>query len=57
LPILFHYTDGTGQPALGPVRSGPDGKQFLQTTYHNIPLVIPAIRQFWMPQRAASFSA
>jgi uncharacterized protein len=56
LPILLHCTDSTGRPVLGPVRQGPEGQEFLRTAYHDIPLVIPAIREFWMPQRAQSWS-
>jgi uncharacterized protein len=54
LPILLHCTDSAGRPVLGPVRPGPEGQEFLRTAYHDIPLVIPAIREFWMPQRARS---
>lgn len=52
LPILLHCTDSAGRPLLGPVRPGPEGAEFLRTAYHDIPLVVPAIREFWMPQRA-----
>lgn len=52
LPILVHCTDGAGRPLLGPARAGPEGEAFLRTAYHDIPVVIPAIREFWMPQRA-----
>jgi hypothetical protein len=41
----------------GPVRPGPESKEFLRTAYHDIPLVIPVIREFWMPDRALSWSA
>lgn len=51
LPILLYCTDPLGQPTLGPPREGPETEQFLRTAYHDIPLVIPAIREFWMPQR------
>jgi len=56
LPILLHCTDAAGRPMLGPVRPGPEGAAFLRTAYHDIPLVVPAIREFWMPQRVASCS-
>jgi uncharacterized protein len=56
LPILLHCTDSAGRPVLGPVRPGLEGQEFLRTAYHDIPLVIPAIREFWMPQRAQSWS-
>ncbi len=51
LPILLYCTDPLGRPMLGPPRDGPETKQFLRETYQDIPLVIPAIRDFWMPQR------
>ena len=51
LPILLHCTDPLGRPMLGPPREGPETAEFLHTAYHEIPLVIPAIRDFWMPQR------
>lgn len=57
LPILLHCTDGDGRSLLGPVRPGPEGKEFLRTAYHDIPLVVLAIRESWMPQRVASLSA
>lgn len=52
LPILLHCTDSAGHSLLGPVRPGPVGEEFLRTAYHDIPVVIPAIREFWMSQRA-----
>ena len=51
LPILLYCTDPLGRPMLGPPREGPETEQFLRTAYRDIPLVIPAIRDFWMPQR------
>jgi len=51
LPILLYCTDPSGAPLLGPPQEGPETEQFLRTAYHDIPLVIPAIRDFWMPQR------
>ena len=51
LPILLYCTDPLGRPMLGPPRKGPETEQFLRTAYQDIPLVIPAIRDFWMPQR------
>ncbi len=51
LPILLHCTDQLGRPMLGPPREGPETETFLRDAYHDIPLVIPHIRQFWMPQR------
>ena len=54
LPILLHCTDSAGNPLLGSVRAGPESQEFLRTAYHDIPLVVPAIREFWMPRRAAA---
>ncbi len=51
LPILLYTTDPFGRPTLGPPREGPETEEFLRTTYQDIPLMIPAIRDFWMPQR------
>lgn len=51
LPILLCCTDPLGRPMLGPPRKGPETEQFIRTAYQDIPLVIPAIRDFWMPQR------
>jgi len=56
LPILLHCTDSAGRPMLGPVRPGPEGEAFLRTAYHDIPVMVPAIREFWMPQRVRSWS-
>ena len=52
LPILLHCTDHAGCPLLGPVRPDPEAQAFIRTAYHAIPIVVPAIREFWMPQRA-----
>ena len=54
LPILLHCRDSAGRPLLGSLRPGPESEEFLRTAYHDIPLVVPAIREFWMPQRAAA---
>ncbi len=51
LPILLYCTDPLGRPMLGPPREGPETQEFLHTAYHDIPIVIPAIREFWMPQQ------
>jgi uncharacterized protein len=56
LPILLYCTDPLGRPMLGPPREGPETEQFLRTAYQNIPLVIPAIRDFCMTQRLAQDS-
>jgi uncharacterized protein len=51
LPILLYCTDSFGRPMLGPPREGPETEEFLRTAYHDIAVVIPAIRDYWMPQR------
>jgi uncharacterized protein len=51
LPILLHCTDTAGRPMLGSIQRGPAGDEFLRNAYHDIPVVIPAIREFWTPQR------
>lgn len=51
LPILLYCNDPLGRPLLGPPREGPETEEFLRTTYRDISLVIPAIRDYWMPQR------
>jgi uncharacterized protein len=56
LPILLHCTEAARHPLLGRVRPGLKVTRFLRTAYHDIPLAVPAIREFWMPQRATSWS-
>lgn len=51
LPILLHCTDDAGSPMLGPTRPGPAGEALLRDAYHDIPITVPAIREYWMPQR------
>lgn len=51
LPILLHCADELGLQVPGPKLGGPDIEAFLKTAYHDIPRVVPAIREFWMPQR------
>ena len=51
LPILLHCVDALGGPMLEPPREGPETHEYIRTAYHDIPIVIPAIREFWMPQR------
>jgi uncharacterized protein len=51
LPILLHCVDPLGRPMLGPPREGPETEAFLRSAYHDIPPVIPVIKDFWMPQR------
>jgi len=35
---------------------GIDIKSYLKVAYHDIPIVVPSIRDFWMPQRVAEVS-
>jgi len=51
LPILLCCVDASGRPMLGPPREGPETEEFLRTAYQDIPIVVPAIREFWMPER------
>ena len=53
---LLHCTEDIGRPMLGPTRPGPEGEAFLRNAYHDIPLVVPAIREYWMPQRVKECS-
>ena len=51
LPIFAHCVDDQGRPLLGPTRKGPEGKAFLRKAYTDIPAVVEAMRQYWMPTR------
>ena len=53
LPILLHCRDDHGRPLLGPPRSGRKTKEFLRNAYLDIPPVVEAMRQYWMPIRYA----
>jgi uncharacterized protein len=50
-PILLHCVDDQGHPLLGPSREGPESALFLKAAYKDIPDVVEAIRQYWMPIR------
>jgi uncharacterized protein len=52
LPILLYCADELALP-LGPAPQGIDMKSYLRTAYHDIPIVIPSIRDYWMPNRVA----
>jgi uncharacterized protein len=52
LPIMLYIADELALP-FGPPRQPFDTKSYLRTAYHDIPVVVPTIRDFWMPQRAA----
>jgi uncharacterized protein len=51
LPILLHCVDPFGRPMLVPPREAPEIEASLCSAYHDIPLVIPEIRELWMPRR------
>lgn len=53
LPILLHCVDDQGRPLLGPARKGPENKEFLRNAHTDIPAVVEAMRQYWMPIRYA----
>ena len=51
LPILLHCVDSQGRPLLGPTIPGREGKEFLRNAHTDIPAVVEAMRQYWMPTR------
>jgi uncharacterized protein len=51
LPILLHCVDSRGRPLLGPTRPGRKGEEFLRNAHTDIPAVVEAMRQYWMPTR------
>ena len=51
LPILFHCTDAAGRPVLPPSLRGDNSPAFAKTAWRDIPLMVEAMRQFWMPIR------
>jgi len=53
LPILLHCVDGQGRPLLGLPRKDPETKEFLRNDHTDIPPVVEAVRQYWMPIRYA----
>lgn len=53
LPILLHCVDDQGHPLLGPARKGPETEEFLRNAHTDIPMVVEAMRQYWMPTRYA----
>ena len=54
LPIFVHCVDDQGRPLLGPTRKGPEGKALVRKAYTDIPAVVEAMRQYWMPIRYGS---
>jgi uncharacterized protein len=53
LPILLHCVDNHGRPLLGPPSKGPATAEFLRNAHSDIPVVVEAMRQYWMPIRYA----
>lgn len=53
LPILLHCVDDQGHPLLGPARKGRGTEEFLRNAHTDIPMVVEAMRQYWMPTRYA----
>src|SRR5215831_14051508 len=51
LPILLHCRDDQCRPLLGPPRSGRETRDFLRNASADIPAVVEALRQYWMPIR------
>jgi uncharacterized protein len=51
LPILLHCVDEQGRPLLGPPRTGRQTEEFLRNAHADIPDVVEAMRQYWMPTR------
>jgi uncharacterized protein len=51
LPILLYCVDDAGRPMLGPPRPGPETEAFLREAHADIPAVVAALRQYWMPIR------
>ena len=53
LPILLHCVDDQRRPMLGPPRTGRETEEFLRNAHADIPDVVEAMRQYWMPTRYA----
>jgi uncharacterized protein len=53
LPILLHCVDEKGHSLLGPAREGNQTTEFLRNAHIDIPAVVEAMRQYWMPTRYA----
>ena len=51
LPILLHCVDDQGHPLLGPTRKDPKTEAFLRDAHTNIPAIVEAMHQYWMPIR------
>jgi uncharacterized protein len=53
LPILLHCRDDQGRPLLGSARKGREAGELLRNAHTDIPAVVEAMRQYWMPTRYA----
>jgi uncharacterized protein len=53
LPILSHCVDTAGHPVLGAPRHGLANPPSAQDAWRDIPPVVEALRQYWMPTRFA----
>ena len=53
LPILVHCVNDQRRPMLGPARKARESEEFLRNAYRDIPAVVEAMRQYWMPIRYA----
>ena len=53
LPILFHCVDASGRPVLDDHRRRLAARSFAREAGRDIPTVVEAMRQFWMPSRFA----
>jgi uncharacterized protein len=53
LPIMLYCADELALP-VGTLRKNVDTKTYLRTAYHEIPFTVPAIRDYWMPQRVTN---
>ena len=55
LPILFYCVDNAGCPLLHS-NDNPPSPAFVREAWRDIPLVVEAMRQYWMPTRYARAS-
>jgi uncharacterized protein len=53
LPILMHCRDDQGRPLLGPTSKDRATRELLRNAHTDIPAVVEAMRQYWMPTRYA----